>query len=104
MQTVGVVRSGGGCWRGGARPCAAPPPVTNPATSATTTTISAGPVRYSWFSAGVTLTVNVWTASGAAVSAGGVQFGYYGNYTFSAEYPGSGAYLPSTSNTTAVTV
>jgi hypothetical protein len=33
-----------------------------------------------------------------------VQFGYYGNYTFGAEYLGSGAYLPSTSNTTTVTV
>jgi hypothetical protein len=109
-----------------------PPPVTNPATSATTTTISASPVHYSWFSASVTLTVTVRTASGASVPAGGtvalfyngsvialgtvrvvngvsqvsfaVQFGYYGNYTFAAEYLGSGAYLPSASNSTTVTV
>ncbi len=113
-------------------PPVVPPPPPSPGTGATTTTITASPVHYSWFSASVVLTVTVRSATGAAVPAGGtvellyngavlatgtvrvvngvsqvsfaVRFGYYGNYAFSAQYLGGGAYLPSTSSGTTVTV
>jgi hypothetical protein len=106
-----------------------PPP---PTSSTTTTTLSAGPVTYHTFTPPtVTLTVTITPASGSALPGGTValiyqgrvlgtariyvvngvatatftvEFFVSGNFTFSAQYLGSGTFQGSSSNSVTVTV
>jgi hypothetical protein len=109
-----------------------PPSTTPPSTNtSTTTTLTAGPVNYYWWFATTTLTVTVNPASGSAVPGGFVALVYNGtvlgtarvhmvngvatatfnllffangDYTFTAQYLGSGSFQGSTSSPVTVTV